>query len=82
MRFTQIVLSITSLASLPLASAWGCLSDDDASNIVERQKTFLAHQDPTAAVAAVETLFSPNLLELSDSINTLRGTPVRIFPVT
>lgn len=78
MRVTKCLATAASLACLPLVSAWSCLSDADVSDIVGRQITFLAHQNATAAINAVDTLFSPNILELSDSINTLRGEKVNL----
>lgn len=78
MKFFQ-ALATAALACAPIASAWECLSDADAQNIIDRQRTFLLRQNVTAGREAVETLFSPNLLELSDSINALRGVTVSPF---
>lgn len=77
MKLTGYLAAAASLACLPAAAAWSCLSDADTADIVARQITFLAHQNATAALDAVDTLFSPSILELSDSVNTLRGHKVR-----
>ncbi|KAK5077111.1 hypothetical protein LTS08_006200 [Lithohypha guttulata] len=77
MKFLSVLSTslLSALACAPLASAWSCLSDADVADIIARQKTFLSRQNVTAARAAVATLFSPNLLETSDSINVLRERP-------
>lgn len=67
--------------ALPLlAAAWSghmCLSDDDADSIVQRSIVFLEHSDIAAANASAQSLFADDIQEYGDSINALRGDPVR-----
>jgi len=78
MKFLQALSTslFAALACTPVASAWSCLSDDDAASIIDAQRTFLLRQNKTAGREAVENLFVSDLLETSDSINALRGVTV------
>ncbi|ETN40901.1 uncharacterized protein HMPREF1541_05181 [Cyphellophora europaea CBS 101466] len=71
----------TTLAALAFCtssfvSAWSCLSDDDAQDIVNKSIIFLQHEDPEEARAIAYELFAPNITQYGDSINYLRGAPL------
>jgi hypothetical protein len=64
------------LSGSPLVAGWGCLSDDDAQEIVNKSMIFIKHDDIEEARTVAENLFAHNITQYSDSINALRGTPV------
>jgi hypothetical protein len=76
MKFFSTIAALA-LSSATLTSAWSCLSDEDAQEIVDRSILFLEHRDVQAARDSAYDLFAENITQVSDSINFLRGTPVR-----
>ena len=73
------IFSTLLVACSTAVSAWSCLSDADAQNIIKEQIVFLQHSDLAAGRAAGEALFAPDFKEYGDSINALRMDAVR-FP--
>lgn len=71
-------LAALALSSASLVSAWSCLSDDDAQEIVNKSILFLQHRDLDEAREVAYDLFAENITQYGDSINFLRGDPVRL----
>ena len=69
-------LAALALSSASFASAWSCLSDDDAQEIVNKSIIFLQHRDLDEAREIAYDLFAENITQYGDSINFLRGAPV------
>lgn len=77
---------LKALFALPLVSAvalkrgdWqdsSCLTDADAQYLISQSIVFLEHKDVPAAKAAAYTIFTEDIQEFGDSINSLRGDPV------
>ena len=69
-------LAALALSSSSLVSAWSCLSDDAAQEIVNKSILFLQHEDLDEAREVAYGLFAENITQYGDSINFLRGAPV------
>ena len=68
--------TLLTLAAAPLISAWSCLSDADAQDIVDKSIIFLQHRNITEARAVATELFDPDIVQYGDSINILRADPL------
>lgn len=55
----------------------GCLSRDYVQGLVDQERIFLLHANVTEARAIGYKIFDANIQEFGDSINSLRGAPVR-----
>lgn len=84
MRFSTIAASFLAVASASaLPKVWNnwngnkCLSQDQANSIVGQFITGLQHPDVPAANATLQALLADDFKEVSDSILSLEGQPVR-----
>ena len=76
MKFFSLAI-FASLSLTTAVSAWQCLSDADAKQLIDNSVSLLEHPDPEAARKASYADLSPNIVQYSDSINVLYGDPVR-----
>jgi hypothetical protein len=76
MQLTNLITSSLLLLSPALVSAWSCLSDADAQDIVDKSIIFLQHRNITQAREVATELFSPDIVQYGDSINILRADPL------
>jgi len=81
-------LAATALAA-PAPGQWNnwkapndnCVSREHVEETIEKAIVFLQHLPgtETASTAAAEAIFDPAIVEYGDSINSLRGDPVRFW---
>ncbi|KPI42239.1 uncharacterized protein AB675_9841 [Cyphellophora attinorum] len=76
MQLTTILTSSLLLLLPAVVSAWSCLSDADAQDIVDKSIIFLQHRNITQAREVATELFSPDIVQYGDSINILRADPL------
>lgn len=85
MKFFSILLPsvlATAACASPVLSrrggGWGecCLTDAQATYLVESFKNILSNPNRTAAAATAQVIISDDYIEVSDSINSLAGYPV------
>lgn len=53
-----------------------CLNQTDVDNLIAKEIIYLQHPDVAAARAIAYSIFTPDIVEYGDSINSLRGQPV------
>lgn len=56
-----------------------CLNDYQATYLVEQFKSILTNPDRQAANQTAQTVIADDYVEVSDSINSLAGYPVRLL---
>lgn len=76
MHFKTFLTTTLLLIAPSIVSAWSCLSDHDAEDIVNKSIIFLQHRDIEEARAVATELFSPDIVQYGDSINILRADPL------
>jgi hypothetical protein len=73
-----LALSASVAASaLPKRGDGTCLSQGEAESIVSQYASILGHTDVATANATAQALLDENYTEISDSILSLEGQPVR-----
>jgi hypothetical protein len=83
MKFASIVgLTglVASVAAVP-SKAWqpaGCLTDARFQQLIDGFIVFLEHENVPLANSTAQAIFAPTIMEVGDSINSLRGDPVSI----
>ncbi len=85
MRFFTIAstfLAVASASALPNRHWNKCLSQDQANSIVGQFIEGLQHPDVPAANATLQALLADNFQEVSDSILSLEGQPVRTLALS
>lgn len=75
MQLSNILTSSLLLLTPTFVSAWSCLSDHDAQDIVDKSIIFLQHRNIDEARAVATELFAEDIVQYSDSINALRAQP-------
>lgn len=73
---TWPVVKVTSTLSTASAATASCLSNAQATSIVEAFKTILTDPDRSVVNATAQALIADEFMETSDSINSLAGLPV------
>lgn len=58
-------------------ATYNCLTYEEAKSIADRSAIFLSHLDVALANTTAQGLFAEDIVEFGDSINSLRGDPVR-----
>jgi hypothetical protein len=84
MRFASIA-AVTGLVASVVAVPYkdwqpaGCLTDARFQQLIDGFIIFLEHTNVPLANATAQAIFAPNIMEVGDSINSLRGDPVSDF---
>lgn len=83
MKFSAIVAAAT-LAIGAVADSWSnCLSDAQVQDLINKEILYLQHNDIEQAREIANSIFTPDVMEYGDSINSLRYQPVSLpFNVT
>jgi hypothetical protein len=84
MQFLKALLALPLAAAVAVPGGWkdnNCLTDADAQYIISQSTVFLEHKDVAAAKAAAYSIFTEDIQEFGDSINSLRGDAVSHTPL-
>jgi len=82
LSITVPAVTVTVTPALPIATlsipSLTCLSDAQATSIVDSWKTIITHTDRNAANATAQKLIAEEFLGTSDSISSLAGSSVSL----
>jgi hypothetical protein len=81
MKFSSIAALTGLIASVVAAphQDWqpaGCLTDARFQQLIDGFIIFLEHTNVPLANSTAQAIFAPTIMEVGDSINSLRGDPV------